>query len=108
MHSSTHYSLKDLQFDRDDLEVINNVKHNCVKYAVLRNGSLNISKSDIESFIVWAKEFLDEKKLLLCKNADYLSPLLTNTGLDIRLATEDSLSDLDYYLKRLKYDINNP
>ena len=57
MHSTTQYSLQDLHFDEVNLATINEVKQNCVRYAIQSKDSLDYFLSDIESFIGWALQF---------------------------------------------------
>ena len=111
MHSTTQYSLQDLHFDEVNLATINEVKQNCVRYAIQSKDSLDYFLSDIESFIGWALQFHEKKELIFHVNGGslkYQKPILSHEGLCVREATEESLSELKSYLDILEDDIYYP
>ena len=112
MQSRTHYSLQDLYFDEINLAEINEVRHECIKYAMLPKKSLDSSLEEkIESFIESAREFRDKKDLIFAVNGSklkYQGPTITQDGLRVREATKESLINLDYCLTYLDMAICFP
>ena len=112
MQSRTHYSLQDLYFDEINLAEINEVRHECIKYAMTPRKLLDSSlKEKLESFIESAQEFRDKKDLIYAVNGSkvkYQCPTITQDGLRVREATKESLINLEYCLSYLDMAICSP
>ena len=112
MQSRTHYSLQDLYFDEINLAEINEVRHECIKYAMLPKKSLDSSLEEkLESFIESAREFRHKKDLIFAVNGSklkYQSPKITHAGQRVRQATQESLVNLKYCISYLHVAVCMP